>query len=131
MWKRGFILLWILANEGIKEGELVAGVQKQLQDVEENLNELVSSLLEEHYIEKRDDKLYMTDFAKKYIDLILDNEDSARFVFSEYIDKNGNKVKGIRSYNLAYSNNDVILYDFYGDFKTYKTFRDTLGKNRV
>lgn len=127
MWKRGFILLWILANEGIEEAELLEGIRKQLSTIDDDLEQLLRDLLAENIAEERENGLYITENAKPLLKLMLNAEDNTRMVFSEYMDENGNTIRGIRSYNMAYKNGDKILYDFFGEYETYKLIRDKIN----
>lgn len=126
MWRRGFILLWILANEGIEEAELLEGIRKQLSAIDDDLEQLLKDLLAENIVEERNG-LYITENAKPLLKLMLNADDNTRMVFSEYTDENGNTIRGIRSYNMAYKNGDKILYDFFGEYETYKLIRDKMN----
>lgn len=127
MWRRGFILLWILANEGIEEAELLEGIRKQLSAIDDDLEQLLKDLLTENIVEERENGLYITENAKPLLKLMLNADDNTRMVFSEYTDENGNTIRGIRSYNMAYKNGDKILYDFFGEYETYKLIRDKMN----
>ena len=126
MWERGYLLLWIKANQGRSWSDIERDLDKYLNHFKINFRKTeLDELKQRHLVAEKDGMLNISELGNKLCDELVKQNRSIRLVFSEFGD-NGENLKGIRSYIKALKNNDKVLYDFSGKYEQFKKMNNRL-----
>lgn len=126
MWERGYLLLWIKANQGRSWSDIERDLDKYLNHFKINFRKTeLDELKQRHLVAEKDGMLNISELGNKLCDELVKQNRSIRLVFSEFGD-NGEILKGIRSYIKALKNNDKVLYDFSGKYEQFKKMNNRL-----
>lgn len=126
MWERGYLLLWIKANQGRTWSDIERDLAKYLNHFKINFRKTeLDELKQRHLVAEKDGMLNISELGNKLCDELVKQNRSIRLVFSEFGD-NGEILKGIRSYIKALKNNDKVLYDFSGKYEQFKKMNNRL-----
>lgn len=126
MWERGYLLLWIKANQGRSWSDIERDLDKYLKHFKINFRKTeLDELKQRNLVAEKDGMLNISEIGNKLCDELVKQNRSIRLVFSEFGD-NGENLKGIRSYIKALKNNDKVLYDFSGKYEQFRKMNNRL-----